>query len=324
MAEYPISSDGRDAIACKTIETGGKSAGGAADRRQQDSRKEHNGDNSRLLRRAIEGTVTAEMIRRNSGSADPASVVAALSDPSSGIDGTWAPVVSSLIRAVFSEQEIRLDVIIKEILERDRPFLEVYSQVLMPLCVCVRGRWSRDEATFVEITLASGRIALAFNSISQAYVERHLMLEESDALHPGDTEARLLLARMPGDNHALGLQIVETVFRQSGWQVRCGGDGGDLDGCFLDLRHSHFDVFGLSVGITSIVGDVAVAIERARAASANSGLHVCIGGAGVLAAPDAFTGIGADFFATDALEGVALANRAIGFNAPDGIWGGAP
>ncbi|MBL6430920.1 MAG: hypothetical protein HPM95_05735 [Alphaproteobacteria bacterium] len=102
----------------------------------------------------------------------------------------------------------------------------------MPLCVCVRGRWSREEATFVEITLASGRIALAFNSISQAYVERHLMQEEGDALHPGDLEARLLLARMPGDNHALGLQIVETVFRQSGWQVKRGGDGGHLDSCY--------------------------------------------------------------------------------------------
>jgi methanogenic corrinoid protein MtbC1 len=314
MAEYPISSDGRDAIACNTIETGGKSAGGAADRRKQDSRKDNQGDNSRLLKRAIQGTVTAEMIRRNSGPADPASVVAALSDPSSGLDASWAPIVSALIRAIFSEQEIRLEAIIRDILERNRPFLEVYSQVLMPLCVCVRGRWSREEATFVEITLASGRIALAFNSISQAYVERHLMQEENDALHPGQVEARLLLARMPGDNHALGLQIVETVFRQSGWQVRRGGDGGHLDSCFHELQRDRFDVFGLSVGITSIVDDVAIAIARARAASVNSGLHVCIGGAGVLAAPDAFTGIGADFFATDALEGVALANAAIGFN----------
>ncbi|WP_169391342.1 cobalamin B12-binding domain-containing protein [Stappia stellulata] len=262
--------------------------------------------------------MTAEMIRRNSGPGDPASVVAALSDPASGIDGAWAPVVSALIRAIFSEQEIRLEAIIAEILDRNRPFLEVYSQVLMPVCVCVRGRWSREEASFVEITLASGRIALAFNSISQAYVERHLMREESDALHPGDAEARLLLARMPGDNHALGLQIVETVFRQSGWRVQRGGDGGHLDSCFQELKRDHFDVFGLSVGITSIVGDVAIAIDRARAASLNSALHVCIGGAGVLAAPEAFTGIGADFFATDALEGVALANRAVGFNVLSG------
>jgi methanogenic corrinoid protein MtbC1 len=314
MAEHPNSSDGRDAIACKTIETGGKSAGGAADRRKQDSRKDVHGDNSRLLKRAIQGTVTAEMIRRNAGAADPLSVVAALSNPSSGVDASWTPIVSALIRAIFSEEELRLDAIIKNIVDRNRPFLEVYSQVLMPLCVCVRGRWSREEATFVEITLASGRIALAFNSISQAYVERHLMQEEGDALHPGDLEARLLLARMPGDNHALGLQIVETVFRQSGWQVKRSGDGGHLDSCYRELQRDHFDVFGLSVGITTIVGDVAIAIERARAASRNSGLHVCIGGAGVIAAPEAFTGIGADFFATDALEGVALANQAVGFN----------
>ncbi|MBL6430921.1 MAG: hypothetical protein HPM95_05740 [Alphaproteobacteria bacterium] len=122
MAEYPIPSDGRDAIACNTIETGGKSAGGAADRRKQDSRKDVHGDNSRLLKRAIQGTVTAEMIRRNAGAADPLSVAAALSDPSSGVDAFWAPIVSALIRAVFSEEEIRLEAIIKDIVDRNRPF----------------------------------------------------------------------------------------------------------------------------------------------------------------------------------------------------------
>jgi len=329
MADYPTSSDGLlGTIACNAIETDEKSAGGAAGRSNV---------NRGLLKRAIQGTVTAEMIRRASapetmtdeaiGATWPAGDPSADACAGTSFEGharrggaawhgdPWAMIVSRLTQDVLSPQEMRLDGIVAEIMAFDRPFLEVYRYVLMPLCACVRGRWSREESTFLDITLASGRIALLFNSVSQAYAERHLMTSDGEAINPGAAEARMLLARMPGDNHALGLQIVESVFRQSGWQVSRAGESGDLEACFGELQRDPFDLFGLSVGISAIAGDVATAVERARAASCNPDLKVCVGGAGVIAAPSVFDAVGADFLATDAAEGVELANAAVGFDA---------
>lgn len=329
MADHPTCADGLlGIIACNAIETDEKSAGGAAGRSNV---------NRGLLKRAIQGTVTAEMIRRASapetmtdeavGTArshgdTPGDRCVTTSGTGHALQGgavshgdPWPMIVSRLTQDVLSPQEMRLDGIVAEIMAFDRPFLEVYRSVLMPLCACVRGRWSREEATFLDITLASGRIALLFNSVSQAYAERHLMMSDGEAINPGEAEARMLLARMPGDNHALGLQIVESVFRQSGWQVSRAGENGDLDACFGELQRDPFDLFGLSVGISAIAGDVATAVERARAVSCNPDLKICVGGAGVAAAPFVFDAVGADFLATDAAEGVELANAAVGFHA---------
>lgn len=69
--------------------------------------------------------------------------------------------------------------------------------------------WVGDRRTFFDVTLAMGRIQVLLRRLSQAL--------RTGSVSGGERSA--LLAVPPGEQHIFGLQIVESLFRASGWHT---------------------------------------------------------------------------------------------------------
>lgn len=79
--------------------------------------------------------------------------------------------------------------------------------------------WVADELSFMQVTLACGRLYRIIRGL------RHV-LEETLV---SQTEARhVLFGLVPGDNHTLGIEMATDLFRRDGWDVdKFMGDNAD-------------------------------------------------------------------------------------------------
>ncbi|MEJ6402401.1 cobalamin B12-binding domain-containing protein [Yoonia sp. 2307UL14-13] len=70
--------------------------------------------------------------------------------------------------------------------------------------------WEEDEISFVEVTLASGRLYRIIRGL------RHVL---ASTFSDGRDERPALFALVPGEDHTLGIEIATDLFRREGWDV---------------------------------------------------------------------------------------------------------
>jgi methanogenic corrinoid protein MtbC1 len=125
---------------------------------------------------------------------------------------------------------------------------------------------------------------------------------------------RILLLPAPGEQHTLGLVVVEEFFRGAGWEVSggpgvSGSDAGDL------VRAGPYDVVGLSLACETRLESLALCIRRVRKASCNKDVRVMVGGNIFVERPELATLIGADTTARDGRAAVSAAENLLGLTA---------
>lgn len=122
---------------------------------------------------------------------------------------------------------------------------------------------------------------------------------------------RILLAKVSGEEHTLGLLVVTACFQEAGWEVSGGAELVCGNRMFRTLADGQFSVLGLSVGISVELDKLSAIIKKARSMSANPGIGICVGGPALIADRDRFSNVGADFIATDALTAIKNAEARI-------------
>ena len=159
--------------------------------------------------------------------------------------------------------------------------------------------WKEDLCDFVEVTRALS-------------VLQQLVRERSTGVgleQLGWTEQkRILLAPAPGEQHTLGISIVEKFFLAGGWDVWGGAAGLAFDLTSL-VRREWFGVVGFSLGSEKNLDGLVVLIREIRRSSRNTHLGVIVGGPAFLERPDLAILIGADATAVDALSAVPVAQK---------------
>lgn len=70
--------------------------------------------------------------------------------------------------------------------------------------------WEEDEISFVEVTLASGRLYRIIRGL------RHVL---ASTFSDGRDERPALFALVPDEDHTLGIEIATDLFRREGWDV---------------------------------------------------------------------------------------------------------
>jgi methanogenic corrinoid protein MtbC1 len=68
--------------------------------------------------------------------------------------------------------------------------------------------WSSDEATFVEVTLGTGRIYAIMRAMSDMFEPRVPI-----------TSKTAVFCTVPGETHSLGVKMATDMFRKNGWQI---------------------------------------------------------------------------------------------------------
>ncbi len=213
--------------------------------------------------------------------------------------------------------EIDVDGLVSLLLDRDNDAFKLFQAEMellrdAPAHVCdqfvrtvisrVGEMWTDDTAGFYEVTLAAARLQTFVREKVQQAATRQAREQQS---------RRILLAKVSGEEHTLGLLVVTACFQEAGWEVSGGSELACGAQMFRALADNNFAVLGLSVGVSVETGNLAAIIAKARSVSANKNMGICLGGPALMADRERFVGLDVDFVATDALSAVKSAEARV-------------
>jgi MerR family transcriptional regulator, light-induced transcriptional regulator len=171
---------------------------------------------------------------------------------------------------------------------------EIFINLFTPAAKHLGALWSEDKCTFSDVTIGLARIQQLVHGLSPFF-------DANAELRPLGRSA--LLAPLPGEQHSLGVLMVEEFFRRAGWDVwvPLGSSQSDL----LQLvSQERFDVVGLSVSGQGLLDRIASGIQEIRKASANPAILVMVGGRFFNANPECVAHVGADVTDVDGSQAV--------------------
>lgn len=198
--------------------------------------------------------------------------------------------------------DTKLKSVVPTLIEYDVSFEEFYDVLLRPVFERMQADWFSDAVDFLSIDLASARIQMICNSLIQQRLDRRGAGRED-----GRT---VLLANSSEDTHTMGMYVVRALFLEAGWVVDGGAHLSPKAGLYETIGTSRYDLLALSSGYegTAFVREV---VARARRASLNDALAVCVGGPSVARMPNDFSEIGADLIAQQAHVAVSEATQIV-------------
>jgi methanogenic corrinoid protein MtbC1 len=163
----------------------------------------------------------------------------------------------------------------------------VFTKLFTPTARYLGEQWTEDRCTFSDVTIGLARIQQLVHELSPFF--------EAEA-EPRPQGKSALLAPLPGEQHSLGILMVEEFFRRAGWDVwvPLGISQSDL----LTLAsQERFDVVGFSVSGEGLLDRIASGIHDVRKVSANPDIAIMVGGRFFNEHPEYVAQVGAD--ATD-------------------------
>lgn len=180
----------------------------------------------------------------------------------------------------------------------------LYLDLFAPAARLLGRLWDDDTYDFVDVTLGLWRLQELVREVQA----------RAPVLRTPLPARRALLATAPGDQHSLGLVLLDEFFRQGGWETTVIPDGLDEDLVAM-LETEPFDLVGLTVTRTDHLPIVPPLIALLRRRSLNRRICVMVGGAAIAGDSALAATLGADGTAGDARAAVAAADRLIGDSA---------
>ncbi len=180
----------------------------------------------------------------------------------------------------------------------------LFVELLEPTGRRLGEMWDNDECDFVDVTLGVARLQKLLAIFNETHDEPAL-----------DTRRQVLMATMPGDQHHLGVRMVERFLSAAGWQVQT--EIPRTVGEILDAaRGSWFAVAGFTVGSDRHLAVLRTTISRLRRQSQNPAIGVMVGGPMFTANPGLASEVGADATAPNAPAAVLVAQKLFDLAAP--------
>ncbi|OCW58509.1 cobalamin B12-binding domain-containing protein [Hoeflea olei] len=181
------------------------------------------------------------------------------------------------------------------------PLLVICETLIVPVAEELGRMWCEDEESFSSVTAASSRLQLLLTSLS-----------ESDGPSFCDSERpRILLMRMPSNDHTLGLSVIASVFHEEGWSVDGGPSLTAGNRAYAMARDGGYKVIGVSVTVGSSTASIAAIIRKIRAACPDPETAILIGGPSLASRQEELRAAGADILATDVRQAIQAANALV-------------
>lgn len=224
--------------------------------------------------------------------------------PRNGTDaaiGITSIDVEDFLHALRNGREAAVVDLVDRHVERGIREERVYLDLLAPAARRLGELWEEDRANYFQVTLLVGRI--------QGLVHRlgRNRFEPTRPEHAGETRS-VLLAAPAGEQHTLGLVIVGELFLRGGWSVAMGRPM-DPAPTAERVAREWFDLVGLSVSRDVTLEDARDAIRAIRRESRNRNVRVILGGRVCSGSPEAIRSLGADSWASDGEDAVAVAKK---------------
>ena len=158
-------------------------------------------------------------------------------------------------------------------------------------------RWEDDRTTFLQMTVASGRIYAIMRGLRRI-------------LSPAVPSKRrhAFFASMPGDDHTLGVTMAADMFRQKGWDIQLETHR-SLDQLIEALKRSDHAIIGISASRPETLVDLARLVVALRICKPHG--YILISGHITEMEPDVVDLVDADAFASNVPSAVTQLEQLI-------------
>jgi 5-methyltetrahydrofolate--homocysteine methyltransferase len=197
---------------------------------------------------------------------------------------------------VFKGRHVDIKTHVQELLDRNVRAADILEHGLIAAITVVGNRMAAGDAFIPEVLLAARAMTAAVK-----------MLEPHLAASGDQQRGRVLVGTVHGDMHDIGKNLVVTMLRGVGFEVRDLGVSVSRDRFCEEVVAFAPDVLGLSALLTTTMVEMGEIIKALDAKGLRGRCRVIVGGAPV---SEQFAAkIGADGYGANAVEAVRLAKR---------------
>jgi MerR family transcriptional regulator, light-induced transcriptional regulator len=207
--------------------------------------------------------------------------------------------VEEFARIAMKEDPDSAKQFVQGLLDDGVAFDRILLDLLAPAARLLGDKWMNDTCTFTDVTIGVSRmhrILRDFRGVPDRF------WSQSGVGH------RALLLTVPGEQHTLGLRMVEEFLLREGWEVHSRPSISEDEIKEL-VAGENYDFVGMSLSGESFVDSMASAIACVRSSSKNRHIHVMVGGVIFSEQPFLIAKSGADAYARDASGAVQQANQ---------------
>jgi len=216
--------------------------------------------------------------------------------PSFLVNGIPAGMVDTFVHLVLSPDESDAGRLIEQLLDDGVSSEAIMLELLGPAARLMGELWCSDDLSFLDVTLGMSRLQRLM---------RHMRLPAGGLMPERGTA---LLMPVPGEQHVLGLRMVEELLLRDGWRVLAIHSAKDhLPGQIV--ADEAFDFVGFSISGERLLPALRQTIREVRAQSRNPQVRIMVGGVALLGQDRPAPPLDADAVVGDALEAVAQARR---------------
>lgn len=264
---------------------------------------------------AVDRTIETELVPRmlmahQTASAPPLPV-------STGTRTLSPQDIPTFLHEVLGTDDDAAAAFVRQLLAEGVSVESIYLELLSPAARELGLRWEDDECSFVDVTVAMGRLQRVLRELSRVF--------QSEGSAPAK-EGHVLLTCLPGEQHTLGLIMVAEFLIRDGFRVHVGTPWSEAD-LLTMVRTEWFDLIGFSAGCESRLSVLKREIHHIRSNSRNPNVQVLVGGQVFSLDPTLVERVGADGWAKDAQESPVIARTLCGrvraAGAPQSLQSGA-
>ena len=205
---------------------------------------------------------------------------------------------SDLKTLILKGQKEDTPALTKQLLETKTP-LEIVNEFFIPALDEVGGKFERGEL-FLPQLIQSAEAVQRSQEVLKSYFDAHGQESQS--------HGKILLATVEGDIHDIGKNIVKMVLENYGFEVIDLGKDVPIETVVERIHEGNIQLVGLSALMTTTVQNMKATIQAVKDAGLDASFMV--GGAVLNEEYREF--VGADYYAKDALESVAIAKKFFG------------
>jgi 5-methyltetrahydrofolate--homocysteine methyltransferase len=206
-----------------------------------------------------------------------------------------APSGRSLYEIILQGRREEVVPLVKQLLQ-ERDALDIINGEFIPALGEVGEKFGRGELFLPQLMQSAEAVTAGF-----AILREHMSQNGGEQQSRG----RILLATVKGDIHDIGKNIVKMILESHGYDIIDLGKDVETEAILEAVRRHNIRLVGLSALMTTTVQSMKDTIAAVRAAQPDCAFMV--GGAVLTPAYAAY--VGADYYAKDAMEGVAVAGR---------------
>ena len=203
-------------------------------------------------------------------------------------------------KAIIAGDHLGVGDKVRELLDKGIPATEILKRGMIRAMELIGPRFKRGEVFIPEVLLS----ARATNEALRI-LEPHLGKEGAR-----EEVGRFLIGTVKGDLHDIGKNIVVTMLRGAGFQVKDLGVNVSVERFISEIESFNPHILGLSALLTTTMPEMARVIKEIERRGLRDKVKVMVGGAPV---NEKFANeIGADGYGKDAAEAVTVAKRLLG------------